>query len=132
MGIMNLYVCIRKHVCSCFTCHFWDWEWLCHSIYLPNQGLIRRIDSIYNHSPLSLLNHQDCVFTRSPYWVWGLIYIYGYMNFWETTFLYTLLDLCFLRETEFFMTLLLFIHFGFSSSWKWHVCYILCKCFVCY
>ena len=119
--IMNLYARVCKYVCSCFTCYFWDWIWLRHSIYLPYKCLRRRIDSIYNRSPceVAVPLRLSCQMVSRL----GLridIYICIYVFLRETTSSCNLLDLYFWRENDPFTTLSLFIHFVSASIWKWH------------
>ena len=47
------------------------------------------------------------------------VHVWVYVLLIETTLLYTLLAFYFWIENDSVMNILLFIHFGFASSWKW-------------
>ena len=70
-------------VFSCFPCYFWCWQWLRHSVYLPFQCLIRRIDSIYNCSPCEVSVPNITVSSHSFLAEFVDWYMYVYMYFWE-------------------------------------------------
>ena len=93
---------------------------LFHRTLRFNKGLMWRIDSSYNRSPFEFDVTFNTVLLRGLLTGFVDWYIYIYLFLREVTLLWNLLVLCFGIKPEFFITLLLFIHFLLSSIWKWH------------